>query len=390
MLVHRNTKKRSSVHFTPFLRGVIYGLLLAGWTYNEIAEEMEKPDGTQPTQQAIAGVAKQLQTRGGMAWDGEASSSTTDTVGRPRITKDALDKAIRKVVFKFRGSKKVTVSFIQKVLKAARKVSCRTVARRLGEAGLAWLRRRRKTVVPQAHLVSRMDFAAWTLARTADTLARWAYSDGTVFYLGRCQSEVENKNRGALGQFVWRQADGSDALFQDCVGPSSYWKAQGQPVKVWGLLLAGLLFIWVLPEDVNMTAVWYQWVIEHKFPIWIRKAFGKKKAKKGVFLVQDHEKCLWKDGPLQAMRDNGINLIKNYPKCSQDLNAIETAWRELRARLYVTQPVCQESREAFIIRLRAAVAWVNVNRAAYLTQLCLSQKARAKDVRKAKGGRTKH
>ena len=68
MVVRRNNK-RSSVHFTPFLRGVIYGLLLAGWTYNEIAEEMEKPDGTQPTQQAIAGVAKQLQTRGGMAWD---------------------------------------------------------------------------------------------------------------------------------------------------------------------------------------------------------------------------------------------------------------------------------------------------------------------------------
>ena len=98
--------------------------------------------------------------------------------------------------------------------------------------------------------------------------------------------------------------------------------------------------------------------LEHKFPIWIRKAFGKKKAKKGVLLVHDHEKCLWKDGPLQAMRDNGINLMKNYPKFWQALNAIETAWRELRARLYVTQPVCQETREAFIIRLRAAVSWI--------------------------------
>jgi len=388
-MVVRRGNQRSQVHFTPFLRGVVYGLLLAGWTYNEIAEEMEKPDGTQPTQQAIAGVAQQLRTRGGMAWDGEASSRTADAVCRPRSTTDALDKAIRKVVFKFRGSKKVDVSYIQKVLKAARKVSCRTIARRLGEAGLAWLRRRRKTLVPATHLASRMDFAAWTLARTADTLARWAYSDGTVFYLGRCQSETEDKKRGALGQFVWRQADGSDALFQDCVGPSSYWKAQGQPVKVWGLLLAGLLFIWVMPEDVNMTAVWYQWVIEHKFPIWIRKALGRK-AKKGVLLVQDHEKCLWKDEPLQALRANGINLIKNFPKCSQDLNAIETAWRELRARLYVTQPVCQETRAAFIVRLRAAVSWINVHRADYLSKLCLSQKARAKDVQLAKGGRTKH
>ena len=392
MVVHRGQKtERSRSHFSPFLRGVIYGLLLAGWTLSEIADEVEKPDGTSPTQQAIAGVAKQLKTRGGMTWDGTASSSTAAGVGRPRATTDALDKAIRKVVCKFRGRAKVDVSYIQKVLKAARKVCRRTIARRLGEAGLAWLRRRHKFLVPVAHRSSRLDFAAWTLARTASTLARWAYTDGTTFYLGRCQSQVEDKIRGALGPFVWRQTNGHDALFEDCIGPSSYWKAQGQPVKIWGLLLAGLLSIWVMPQGENMNAVWYQWVIEHKFPLWIRKALGRK-AKGGVYLVQDHEKCLWKDATLKAMREHGINLLKNYPKCSQDLNAIENAWRELRARLYVTQPVKQETREAFIIRLRAAVSWINVNRAAYLAEICGNQKERAIDVQNATppGGRTKH
>ena len=80
----------------------------------------------------------------------------------------------------------------------------------------------------------------------------------------------------------------------------------------------------------------------------------------------------------------------NYPKCSQDLNPIETAWRELRARLYATQPEALETREEFIKRLRAGVAWVNANRAAYLQKLCTDMKERARDVQKQKAGRTKH
>ena len=58
-----------------------------------------------------------------------------------------------------------------------------------------------------------------------------------------------------------------------------------------------------------------------------------------------------------------VHLLENYPKCSQDLNPIETAWREVRNRLYHTQPKNQETRSAFVLRLRAAVSWTNRNRA---------------------------
>ena len=86
------------------------------------------------------------------------------------------------------------------------------------------------------------------------------------------------------------------------------------------------------------------------------------------------------------------SLLTNYPKCSQDLNPIETAWRELRARLADTEPARIESRAAFIQRLRAAVAWINRNRHDYLLEICTAQKAWAKDVQKATppGGRTSH
>ena len=85
-----------------------------------------------------------------------------------------------------------------------------------------------------------------------------------------------------------------------------------------------------------------------------------------------------------------VNLLTNYPKCSQDLNPIEIVWRELRDRLCVTQPVARESRAEFIVRLRAATAWLNNNRAEYFLHFCNAQKQWAQDVRDMKGARTKH
>ena len=46
----------------------------------------------------------------------------------------------------------------------------------------------------------------------------------------------------------------------------------------------------------------------------------------------------------------------------------------------VTEPVHMEPRDAFVVRLRAAMAWVNKHRKAYLLELCRSQKTLARDV----------
>ena len=136
-----------------------------------------------------------------------------------------------------------------------------------------------------------------------------------------------------------------------------------------------------------MNRWWYAWVIEKKFPVWLAEAGIPPRQ---AFLLQDHERALWTDEAKASMRTQGITLLERYPKCSQDLNPIETAWRELRDRLASTQPKTMESRPQFIHRLRNAVTWVNANRSGYLATLCLSQKAWAADVLKAKGARTKH
>lgn len=132
---------------------------------------------------------------------------------------------------------------------------------------------------------------------------------------------------------------------------------------------------------------WYRWIILKKFPGWIAAARGKRAR---PHFVQDHERCLWTEEASSALQDIGVKLLKKYPKCSQDLNPIETAWRELRERIAETEPAQIETREAFVVRLRNCVKWLNKNRRAYFLHLCRSQKQRAKDVLKLKGARTKH
>ena len=369
---------------SPYVRGIIFGLYLAGLPLNEILEQVVKPDGSSPQKQTVCNTIRMCEKNGGFHWDGGAAKCHPG--GGTRVTSSKLDRQVVKAVFKHRGSAKVTVKFIQKTITAARAVSRRTIARRLAEAGLAWLRRRRKSLILAEHKAARIEWALWVLGRTAATLSRWIYTDGTVFYLARDSMELLQGSRAALGTHVWRQADGSDSLYEDCVGPSFYYKAQGKCVRIWGLLLQGFLFFFVLPAGAVMNREWYEYIIDNKFPAWIEYVFGRNVQ---TFLVQDHERCLWTDEAAAAMEEQNVVRL-DFPKCSQDLNPIETAWREVRVRLADTEPKTFEDRATFLIRSRQAVAWVNHNRADYLKKVCTSQKEWAKDVLKARGARTSH
>ena len=83
-------------------------------------------------------------------------------------------------------------------------------------------------------------------------------------------------------------------MYEDCVGPSAYWKAQGKPVSVWGLLVNGSLRIAILPDGIAMNRFVCEKLVQQQFANWLRDAFGEDHA---VFLVQDHERCLWSEEP---------------------------------------------------------------------------------------------
>ena len=377
-------KKTSFQRLTPFLRGAIFAFALAGYSLENIQDQIKKSDGAVPCLQTISDTIARCRAEGGFAGDGNVLP--TETMGRSRVTSTAFDKKIKKFVFKYRGNVKVTARFVRKHLPGARKFSTRTLQRRIEAAGLAWLRRRRKSIVPANHKTARMSFARWVLRQADASLKRWAFTDGASFYLARTAAEQADSVRASLGPYVYRMADGSDALFEDCIGPSSYKKSQGHCIRIWGLLLAGTLFVYVLPAGECMNRWWYEWIVLKQFPKWIVKAIGSRRMPTG--LVQDHEKALWTAEGRNAIKAIGLKLFTKFPKCSQDLNAIETCWREVRSRLAETEPRERETRAEFIVRIRAAVAWVNRNRRNLFLQLCSDQKDRARELLDRDGSRT--
>ena len=148
-------------------------------------------------------------------------------------------------------------------------------------------------------------------------------------------------------------ASGKDGLHGENVGPSMYAKAQGLPVKIWGLFANGRLEYYVLPSDggpkaeakakakaeakakekgkamkkkkkktgtVNMTINRYVDLVRSQFKTWRKNCFQDNKP---VHLVQDGERCLWHERSLAALKEAGFSVLENYPVMSPDLNAIE-------------------------------------------------------------------
>lgn len=224
-----------------------------------------------------------------------------------------------KEVLAQRGKKKVTVKALKKVIKPLRKVSKTTVGSRLRDAGFGKQPRRKKSLVAKAkgYRATRLEYARWVLSRPQKELDKWCYCDGTAWYLDRDESEHEHSVRRALGTMVWRRLDGKDSLDEDTIGPSAYSKAQGEPVKVWGLLSMGILFIHILDAGENMTSELYVEMVEDKFHEWL----GNSK-----FLIQDFERAIRTKDAKEAIQQAGLSLVPEYPKVSQDLNAIENAW----------------------------------------------------------------
>ena len=108
-----------------------------------------------------------------------------------------------------------------------------------------------------------------------------------------------------------------------------------------------------------------------------------------VKLVQDHERCVWPDSNATAFREAGFSLVKNFPKCSPDLTAIEGRWRRLKQKLETNAPAHSETRPDFIKQLRRTVDLMNRRHRTEGRKLCCNQKVRARDVQSLGGAKSK-
>ena len=109
------------------------------------------------------------------------------------------------------------------------------------------------------------------------------------------------------------------------------------------------------------------------------------------YLVSDYERFLPPGLSVRAYAKTSLDLVEGYPRSSQDSNAIKNAWRVLKEYLDMNMPTRRETRDEFIIRLRAAVSWANRNRSQQLWSRNTNQKERADEclATKPPGGRTR-
>ena len=369
--------KTTTYQLSPFEVGQVKAHVEHGLSAAEIAKRVFKPDGkSKYGETAIQNCMNKLVAN--PRWKGERAVGS----GAPKKTTPKQDKAVIDWLLDQRGKQKVTVAKLKKQFVYLRKLSDGAVEDRLHEAELAFLRRRKKSKVTKKYLQERVAYCQGVKRKKMETLKRWAYTDGTVFYIDRTEDELEHGKRQCLGSHVWRRSDNRDAMFQDCLGPSSYNKAQGTPVKVWGMLACGQLSIHILDEGDTMNQDLYSELIEDKFEEWCGDC---------EHLVCDYEKCLRCPLALHALSKTPLQLVDPYPRVSQDFNAIENVWNLLRNRLAETMPTKLESRDQFIKRLKEAVKWVNKHKAKDLWHLSTNQKKRADDcfASKPPGGRTK-
>ena len=218
----------SFARFTPFTRGKIVGKAEEGVSAKRIRTSVLKQDGQPGSLRAINGVIGKARKDPG--WQGENSAAG----GRPPALSAADTNRLMQLIHDEVGIAKVTIRYCRKRLPSLKKVSEECVRRTLHRLGLAWRLRRGKAAVAKSHKPARLKYCDWALKQPQRMLDRWAYVDGTSWYLARTAEDHADKQRACLGKHCWRMATGEDGLDDKNVGASAYAKTQGQPIKhIW-------------------------------------------------------------------------------------------------------------------------------------------------------------
>ncbi len=380
---------KSTARFTLFARGRIVGKAEEGARRNNIRKEVLKKDGTRANIRAIDGVLQRA--RSDPDWQGDDSVAG----GRPQELSIKEQRQVAKLIHEEVGLAKLNIPYLKKRLPFLRRCSKECVRQTLKRMGFVWRLRRGKAAIGKKYKPERLDYSDWVLKQPQKELNRQAYVDGASFYLATTAEQHEDKQRACLGKHCYRLQTGEDSLEDRNVGASSYAKAQGLPIKIWGFFCDGHLEYYVLPKDYtdkgklttkHMNGELYRSMVQKQFAKW-RKTCLPRGGR--VYVVKDYEKFLRSAETIAAETKAGCDQVPKYPKSSPDFNAIEGWWRKLKLYLEEREPTERETREEFLRRLRRAVDHLNTKCRSQGRKLCRNQKERARECKKLAGARTR-
>ena len=162
----------------------------------------------------------------------------------------------------------------------------------------------------------RVIYAKRVLKWKAARFNQLVFVDGATLYFPASVKQAHEKHRASVGAKVIRQQH--ERLEPDCVGSPGYSKAQGHPIKFWGMLYKGKLKI-KIHED-NMTSDQYVNLVHKWMPKALRQMGVPSTSKTRCILIQDKERAINTLDVKTAMKKQKIKLELDFPTSSPDLN----------------------------------------------------------------------
>ena len=160
-----------------FARGKIVGMAEAGARRVDIAKQVLNTDGQPGHLRAVDAILAHARA------DPACAGTNSSAGGRRRELSPSEETQLQRFLEAEVGVSRVTIPFCRKRLPFLRRLSEESVRLALRRLGLAWRLRRCRTAVLKKHLSSRVAYCRWVLRQPQSELNRWAYIDGTTFYL---------------------------------------------------------------------------------------------------------------------------------------------------------------------------------------------------------------
>lgn len=227
--------------------------------------------------------------------------------GRPKSTSVATDRAIVRHATRTPTASSTAI----RASIPAPSPSARTIRRRLYDAGLKSYRPAKKPALSQKNIRDRIAFCNKYKHWTAEDWARVMFSDeSTITQHGSYVRHVRRpKNTRFCSRYVLPTVK------------------QPPRVMVWGAIAkSGRCGLWFMPKNSTINGTTYLSILEEKLPPFMRMRNCDK-------FLHDGAPCHRTKTVSQWLTNSGIEVVGPWPGNSPDLNPIENAWQQLKAKV---------------------------------------------------------
>ncbi len=335
-------------------RGQAVGLRKAGWTYQEIANELDCSD------RGVSKIVKKERVTG--------SVKDLPRSGRPRTTTAREDRGLKIASLQNRRLTAVDHARSLRLSSIKKKVSVSTVKRRLKEVDLNGRVARKKPLLTKTHKRKRLEWGRKYKKWTKSDWEKVLFSDESPFTLFP-----------SSGKLYVRRRVGEEFL-DECISPTV--KFGGGKIQVWGCFSycgAGTLY----RIEGKMNAEKYRSILKHRMAPHHKEL----KETKGVdFIFQhDNDPKHTSKKAMNYLANQNYNVLE-WPSQSPDLNPIENLWKQVKQAIYYRVDRASSLDNLFEI---VKEEWEKIP-VANMQKLVHSMPNRCKEVIKKMGGATKY